>query len=190
MTSTRARTDPTSIGALLRTSAVGRVSVVDRGLWQQAVGERVAQRTEAGKLRDGTLEVRVASPVWGQELSLLAPAIAERLRAMGAPVRRLRFHVGSVEPSQDVCVRTTRAPERAELPPDLIARLERIEDATLRETIAEAAAYCLGRSHGEATSSRRVPRAPGSVAPRSARSDQTSFPGQRGAPRTGDKSRD
>ena len=41
--------------------------------WRQAVGERIASRTEPGRLRGGVLTIHAASSAWAQELTFLAP---------------------------------------------------------------------------------------------------------------------
>jgi hypothetical protein len=112
----------------------------------------VAARTQPGALRDGELIVRVASSVWAQELSLLSTTILGRLRQAGVTVKRLRFHVGTVDPLPPGFVRTAPPPVRAKLPDDLLRRLDQIEDPELRAAVAEAAAYGMGRqqSRGDA----------------------------------------
>lgn len=112
-------------------------------VWRAAVGHRVADRTQPGRLGRGVLEVRVASPVWAQELTYLAPTITDRLRASGVDVHELRFRVGNIEPGLPVEPARERA-RRAPLPPELEQRLEQIEDDELRAAIADAAALHFG----------------------------------------------
>lgn len=156
---------PASLGELLAGSrALGkRAGRVDRDTWLRAVGSRVAARSEPERVYNGELWVKVASPVWSQELSLLAPIIVDRLQAAGVRVTGLRFRVADVAPSKapdpgEVMTTSPRAP----LPEALKERLQTIEDAELRAAIAEAASYSMGRD--TLTSTRRAPRAPGSGA--------------------------
>jgi hypothetical protein len=131
---------PTTLGALLGHAALARrADRVDRDTWVKAVGERVAQRTEPTTLSQGVLLVRVASSVWAQELSLLAPTIVGRLRASGVLVSGLRFHVGEIAPLGPLRGRRVTPRTPRPLPGDLLRRLERIEDPELRRAIEEAA---------------------------------------------------
>jgi hypothetical protein len=112
------------------------------GAWRRAVGVRLAQKTLPERLEDGVLTVRVPSSTWAQELSLLSHVVLERLQAAGHGVQRMRFRVhASTTPPE----RPTAAPARVELPESLQRSLDRVDDPDLRRTIAEAAAYSLGR---------------------------------------------
>lgn len=46
-------------------------------VWKDAVGETIAEQTEAEKAEHGTLFVRVSSPTWRQELQLKKSEILE-----------------------------------------------------------------------------------------------------------------
>jgi hypothetical protein len=88
------------------------------------------------------LTVRVPSATWAQELSLLSGVVLERLQAAGHNVTRMRFQVHATRSAPERPVTVVR---RAPLPPSLRDSLEQIEDPELRRSIAEAAAYALGR---------------------------------------------
>lgn len=47
--------------------------------WKQVVGPQIAAQAQPLRIRDGRLEVRVAHPVWMQQLQLLKPRILARL---------------------------------------------------------------------------------------------------------------
>lgn len=147
----RRRREPVSLGMVVGQSRAlrRRGPRVDHDLWRRAVGHRVARRTAPGPLRDGVLTVYVASAVWAQELSLLSPAIVDKLRAASLDVARLRFRVGTIDPPDDSHIVEQHAAPKAALPPDLERRLQGVEDSELREAIAEAAAYSLGRNTSE-----------------------------------------
>jgi predicted nucleic acid-binding Zn ribbon protein len=135
---------PSTLAELLASSALlgartAHISLVD---WQRAVGARLAQKTLPERLSEGLLTVRVPSSAWAQELSLLSDVVAERLRAAGHAVQRLRFQVHAPPRSAERPLTTVR---RAELPPRLKESIEQVEDADLRHAIAEAAAYSLAR---------------------------------------------
>ncbi|WP_305044176.1 DUF721 domain-containing protein [Geoalkalibacter sp.] len=67
--------------------------------WKQAVGPQVAAQTQPLRIRDGILEVRVAHPVWMQQLQLLKPRILARLAEHLGPdaIRDLYLRQGRVE---------------------------------------------------------------------------------------------
>lgn len=111
--------------------------------WRGVVGLRIANKTRPEFLDKQVLTVRVASPMWAQELSLLQGTILQRLAEAGLPVRQLRFRVGKVE-----APRTRKLPPQvapAPLPAELTARLAQVEDPELQEAIARAAGYSLAR---------------------------------------------
>jgi predicted nucleic acid-binding Zn ribbon protein len=67
-------------------------------IWNDVVGKPVARNAQPEKIRNGTLFVKVSSPVWMQQLQfmkdLLAEKINERLRAR--VVKNIFFVVGNV----------------------------------------------------------------------------------------------
>ncbi len=125
--------------------AIDAVPVAPRD-WELAVGTKIARRARPTRLERGVLHIRTASSTWAQELSLLADAIAEQLRARGVDVKSLRFHVGPVEPLKRPSWRTDvrTSPEPAKLPAEVRASLSKVEDSDLRSAIARAAAASLG----------------------------------------------
>lgn len=163
---------PASLGDVL--SSTRRITLensraaIDQESWRQAVGTRIADRTEVGALRGNELLVRVASAAWAQELSLLAPEILARLSGLGLEVTRLRFLVKASLAKTPAPVRdkAPRAPARP-LPEALRGRLERIEDAELRAAITEAASLALSRPE-RATSKRPAAPTPPAAEGRSA----------------------
>ncbi len=170
------RTGPLPVGAVLesaRETALRRSGAgVDRQVWRDVVGDRIAKRTAPGGLSDGVLTIVVSSPVWAQELSFLSDEITSKLRQRSVPVASIRFRTGSVsEPGA-----ARRVPPEARplpIPDELRARLERIEDPELRAAIEAAAGPSLANAE-RAERARATPkpaaRAPRSAAPRSARS--------------------
>nr|PZN27012.1 MAG: hypothetical protein DIU78_06200 [Pseudomonadota bacterium] len=188
------RSGPTPLGDVLgetRELSLKRSrAAVDRDTWRRAVGRRIAERTEVGALRGGELTVYVASPAWAQELSLLTTDIRERLAGFGIRVERVRFRLLATPPPAP-----HRAPPRPQpkkvVPPELAARLARVEDEELRKAIEGAAGLAIGRMESAAgiTSTQRAARAPRDAEARSARSDRSSpddsagLRGRRGARR-------
>lgn len=156
-----AKRSPAPIGVLLEeardASAQASGIVLDRQRWREAVGERIASRTEPGRLRGGVLTVHAASSAWAQELTFLAPEILKRVQALGISVTELRFvvrpSVGWTAPKQ---VPVPREPKP--LPADLEARLAGVSDPELRKAIADAASEWLARPAVSAKARARAPR--------------------------------
>ncbi len=113
-------------------------------LWRQAVGARIAERALPLALTGDVLLLRVATSVWAHELSLLSDEVCERLRERGIAVRKLRFQVGAVPgvdrpPERRTSRAVPRSGARRELPRELAAALDRMNDDGLRDAIALAA---------------------------------------------------
>jgi hypothetical protein len=143
-------TTPQQVGSLLgrvqrEAARAAGVGPVDRETWRQVVGDRIANRTMADRLQGEVLEVRVASSVWAQELSLLSADIIARLRQRRIRVRRIRFHVGTI-PELDSAEPMDPPPHPVQLPESLQTRLSALDDPELAAAIAEAASYSLARS--------------------------------------------
>jgi hypothetical protein len=157
---------PAPIGLLLEeardASAQAGGIVLDRQRWRSAVGERIASRTEPGRLRAGVLTIHAASAAWAQELTFLSPEIVERVQALGLSVKSLRFvvreAVGSTTPRR-APARPVETVQKKPLPEELEARLARVADPELRAAIAEAASEWLARSPVSARERARAPRA-------------------------------
>jgi hypothetical protein len=156
---------PAPLGVLLEeardvTARAGGV-VIDKESWRRAVGERIAQRTEPGRLRGGVLTLHVASAAWAQELSFFVPDLLARVTALGVRATSIRFQV---RPNAGVHGRAPAhapAPPRAALPPELAERLATVADPALRAAIAEAATLGLGRPALSSGPRARGPRAAG-----------------------------
>src|ERR671918_2662102 len=67
-------------------------------IWNDTVGATVARNAQPEKIRNGTLFVKVTSPVWMQQLQYMKEMIAERLnqRLKAEVVRNIFFVVGRV----------------------------------------------------------------------------------------------
>lgn len=112
--------------------------------WERAVGTRIASKTRPARLTEGTLTVIASSPIWSNELSLLAEPILERLRSMGVKVRELRFRVGTIEPDVGANRRPAKlSPRPVEVEAEIGPELAKVEDEGLREALATAAARML-----------------------------------------------
>jgi hypothetical protein len=167
---------PAPIGLLLEeardASAQAGGIVVDRQRWRQAVGERIASRTEPGRLRAGVLTVHAASAAWAQELTFLSPEILTRVQGLGVPAKSLRFIVRPTVGVPAPPRATVRRPvEKKPLPEELSARLAGVADPELRSAIAEVASEWLARAPLSAKGRARDPRA---AAERSGPTDRAS----------------
>lgn len=168
---------PSPLGVLLDEtrdlSARAGGVVIDRETWRRAVGERIADRAEPGRLRGGVLTLHVASAAWAQELSFFVPDILARVTALGVRATSLRFRVrpNIAEPTARSAARA--APPRAALPPELEARLANVTDPALRAAIAEAATLGLGRPELSSGPRARAPRGAGARSAPTARAPAT-----------------
>jgi predicted nucleic acid-binding Zn ribbon protein len=68
-------------------------------IWNDTVGATVARNAQPEKIRNGTLFVKVTSPVWMQQLQYMKEMIAEKLnqRLKSEVVRNIFFVVGKVD---------------------------------------------------------------------------------------------
>jgi hypothetical protein len=67
-------------------------------IWNDVVGPTIARNAQPEKIRNGTLFIKVTSPVWMQQLQYMKEMIAERLnqRLKTNLVKNLFFVVGQV----------------------------------------------------------------------------------------------
>jgi len=65
-------------------------------IWNDIVGQTIARNAQPEKIRNGTLFVKVTSPVWMQQLQFMKEMIAERLnqRLKADIVKNIFFVVG------------------------------------------------------------------------------------------------
>jgi hypothetical protein len=112
-----------------------------KAFWD-AAGPRIRMHARAERLRGAILFVRVESAAWSQELSILKPALVDKLRRTlgGETVQDLRFVVGKLEEVPDWSGPTSRA--RQELLPvkemataEVEKALEDLKDPELREEL-------------------------------------------------------
>src|SRR3990170_2013019 len=68
-------------------------------IWNDTVGPTIARNAQPEKIRNGTLFVKVSSPIWMQQLQFMKDLITEKLnQRLGTPVvRNIFFVVGKVE---------------------------------------------------------------------------------------------
>jgi predicted nucleic acid-binding Zn ribbon protein len=68
-------------------------------IWNEVVGDMIARNAQPEKIRQGTLFVKVSSPVWMQQLQYLKETIVEKInRELGKEVvKNIFFVIGKVE---------------------------------------------------------------------------------------------
>ena len=74
------------------------------GVWDQAVGETVAQQAQPTFVRGGTLFVKCSSSTWMQQLQFMKGTICKELnRLLGKEViKEIRFQIGTISrPTQE-----------------------------------------------------------------------------------------
>lgn len=167
--------------------------------WRATVGPRIADRARPIALERGILIVKVATSVWANELTMLAPQIIAKLAkpsdsgAPGIEVKGLRFRVGPLDVIEGIPQRRDyrQIPPPAPLAPELARTLEKVEDTELRAMIERAARANLAwqtapRPRTKTTSgappSARAPRAAGTETSPRARTDEDSAEGTQGTP--------
>ena len=72
-------------------------------IWNEVVGKPIARNAQPEKIRNGTLFVKVTSPVWMQQLQYMKEMIAEKLnqKLRGEVVKNIFFVVGRVDGDLD-----------------------------------------------------------------------------------------
>lgn len=68
-------------------------------VWQDAVGEQIAQHAIPTRIRNNVLEIKVAHPVWMQQLQLLKPRLLQQINAhLGdTPISDLYLRRGQIK---------------------------------------------------------------------------------------------
>ena len=103
-------------------------------IWNDVVGKTIAKNAQPEKIRNGTLIVKVTSPVWMQQLQFMKEMIVEKLnqRLKNDTVKSVFFLVGKID-ATDVEIPAESTP--ANDPPRQVNEdfLLSIEDPEIRE---------------------------------------------------------
>ena len=127
-----------SLGAVLDQS-LKRLDLIGRleqyavwPIWNDVVGPAIARNAQPEKIRNGTLFVKVSSPVWMQQLQFMKDMIAGKLnhRLDGEVVKNIFFMVGRVDLAGEVAAPS--APGEIHERQVDGAFLETIDDADIR----------------------------------------------------------
>lgn len=123
--------------------------------WPEAVGEVVARNAWPARIAsDGTLHVSTSSASWAFELTQLAPAVLDQLRAIlgaGTP-RALRFAAGRLPEPAGTSVENRPAKAAEPTAQELSAAhsfAAPVDNAELRELLERAAAASLARTRSD-----------------------------------------
>jgi hypothetical protein len=105
------KTSPTeNLGAVLEQS-LKRLDLAARleeyavwPIWNDVVGKVIARNAQPEKIRNGTLFVKVSSPVWMQQLQFMKDMIAAKLnhRLKGEIVKNIFFMVGRIDVTEEI----------------------------------------------------------------------------------------
>ena len=108
-------------------------------IWNEVVGAAIARNAQPEKIRNGTLFVKVSSPVWMQQLQFMKEMIVEKLnqRLNGEIVKNIFFMVGRIDgPQADLGVNAATQASGAPAPPVRDTNddfLQSIEDPEIRD---------------------------------------------------------
>jgi hypothetical protein len=103
-------------------------------IWRDVVGEAIARNAQPEKIRNGTLFVKVSSPVWMQELQFMKEMIAEKLnhRLPGEIVKNIFFMVGKIDVTPAASLERRSEAAEAQAVPINEEFLHSIEDPEIR----------------------------------------------------------
>ena len=143
------KTKPEALGDILRIQC-SRMGLNRRikeqrvlGVWAEAVGEGVAERTQPMRIEKGILFLKVTNSVWMQQLQFMKELILTKLHEkMGTDlVQDLRFYIGEVEnPVQEEGRRSSKRdlPTPSESDRENIARqVSGVRDPEMKKMLSE-----------------------------------------------------
>src|SRR5918996_4170860 len=98
-------------------------------IWNDIVGQTIARNAQPEKIRNGTLFVKVTSPVWMQQLQFMKQMIADKLnqRLRSEVVKNIFFVLGRIDTDISEGEFKTPLPQKREL-----------ENSQLDETFLES----------------------------------------------------
>lgn len=105
-------------------------------IWNEVVGKIIANNAQPEKIRNGTLFVKVTSPVWMQQLQFMKELIAEKLnqRLKGELVKTIFFMVGRIDAPENESAPESAANLVNQSPRQIDEKfLQAIDDPEVRE---------------------------------------------------------
>ena len=114
-------------------------------VWSDVVGRVIARNAQPEKIRNGTLFVKVSSPVWMQELQFMKDMIATKLnhRLGSEIVKNIFFMVGRIEETAESPVAKPTDATQSHAHPinqDFLASIEDPEIRAAFEKLAKSVA--------------------------------------------------
>jgi len=108
-------------------------------IWNDVVGKTIANNAQPEKIRNGTLFVKVTSPVWMQQLQFMKEMIVEKLnqRLNGEVVKTIFFMVGRIDAPEVEAAETNTPQANYPLRPVDDNFLQSIDDPTMREAFSK-----------------------------------------------------
>jgi len=108
-------------------------------IWNDVVGKTIANNAQPEKIRNGTLFVKVSSPVWMQQLQFMKEMIVEKLnrRLKGEVVKTIFFMVGRID-APEIDSAEAAAPQAKQTARPVNENfLESIEDPAIRDAFSK-----------------------------------------------------
>jgi predicted nucleic acid-binding Zn ribbon protein len=106
-------------------------------IWNEIVGKTIARNAQPEKIRNGTLFIKVTSPVWMQQLQFMKNMIADKLnqRLKQEIVKNIFFMVGRIDAAEEEALEQSRANQTPETAEREVNEefLTSIDDAEIRE---------------------------------------------------------
>jgi predicted nucleic acid-binding Zn ribbon protein len=106
-------------------------------IWNEIVGKTIARNAQPEKIRNGTLFIKVTSPVWMQQLQFMKTMIADRLnqRLKQDIVKNIFFMVGHIDAAEEEALAQPRANQTSETAEREVNEefLTSIDDAKIRD---------------------------------------------------------
>jgi hypothetical protein len=104
-------------------------------IWNDVVGKTIALNAQPEKIRNGTLFVKVSSPVWMQQLQFMKELIVEKLneRLKTPAVKTIFFMVGHINAVEVDAAQTAGGENRQPARPVDETFLQEIADPDIRE---------------------------------------------------------
>jgi hypothetical protein len=118
-------------------------------IWNETVGTTIARNAQPERIRNGTLFVKVSSPVWMQQLQFMKEMIAEKLnqRLRAEEVKNIFFIVGRIETDIVESEPKTIEPAAPAEPNPDEQFLQTIRDQELRDAFKRLLAGYARRKH-------------------------------------------
>jgi predicted nucleic acid-binding Zn ribbon protein len=106
-------------------------------IWNEIVGNTVARNAQPEKIRNGTLFIKVSSPVWMQQLQFMKNMIADKLnqRLKQDIVKNIFFMVGRIDATTEEALAEPRADQATQTAEREVNEefLTSIDDAEIRD---------------------------------------------------------